>query len=175
MFGSGRLPSTSVRSTATATIPEDASFRRHSLKHASSLDSETFEEQAVRFVLAGAPVRKFREGGRRKPHHVHLRMLGAGDAVAWHERETELDNLSDKLRVAQVLHADDALFGEEFSGEGYFDENTHEEQLSFSIVLKSGRTLFVLAGSTAEKECWVHGINAIVSRRCLSAEQLFAQ
>ena len=170
MFGSGKRPSTSVRSTATATIPEDASFRRHSLKHASSLDSETFEEQAVRFVLAGAPVRKFREGGRRKPHHVHLRMLGAGDAVAWHERETELDNLSDKLRIAQVLHADDALFGEEFSGEGYFDENTHEEQLSFSIVLKSGRTLFVLAGSTAEKECWVHGINAIVSRRCLSAD-----
>ena len=59
--------------------------------------------------LAGAPVRKFREGGRRKPHHVHLRMLGAGDAVAWHEREMELDNLSDKLRIAQVLHADDAL------------------------------------------------------------------
>ena len=84
MFGSGKRPSTSVRSTATATIPEDASFRRHSLKHASSLDSETFEEQAVRFVLAGAPVRKFREGGRRKPHHVHLRMLGAGQESREH-------------------------------------------------------------------------------------------
>ena len=122
----------------------------------------------MRFVLAGAPVRKFREGGRRKPHHVHLRMLGAGDAVAWHERETELDNLSDKLRA--VLHADDALFGEEFSGEGYFDENTHER--SFSIVLKSGR-IFV-SPARRRRGCWVHGMRSsrgaasrpISRRRC---------
>ena len=137
------------------TSASDAPAIRTLPRQPSDVDAKALaqREHAIRFVLHGAWVKKFkRQGKQLAPHSVFLRM--APDAnkptVEWGAGRREV-----------VEAVDGGLFGDDFRGDVYFDKHRAEESLCFSLVLEK-RTLFFLALSLYEKERWVIGLRTLI-------------
>ena len=110
-------------------------------------------EQAIRFVLRGAWVRKFKRQGKvGAPHMVFLQCKADAltPTVKWGGRREA------------VVGVDGGLFGDEFLGDSYFDKHHADEALCFSLRL-AGRTLFFLALNEVERDRWVQGLHALIS------------
>lgn len=139
-----------------------------------------FTHQAARFVLAGSPVRKFGQEGRRKPHNVSLRLLVPTmecprRVLHWHdlrgrastERSPE-EPLHAKGRVAEVVGASEQTPLDTT----HFDARMSVKPLLFSLTLRT-RSIFLLAASKLEKDMWVAGVNALLSDDATLSELLF--
>lgn len=110
-------------------------------------------EQAVRFVLQGAWVRKFPRSGHGRPRTLYMRFVaqaGSAPVVEWHGQR------------ATVQYIDHRLFDEDgFMGDTYFDTHKADESLCFSLKL-AHRRLYLLTHSEIEKERWVDGVNELI-------------
>lgn len=147
-----------------------------------------FQHQSVRFVLAGAPVRKFGQEGRRKPHDILLRLLVPSmecprRLLHWHDVSRRASTaapeepLRAKGRVAEAIGASDQMTSDATQDENhalarFFDSRLDVRALLFSVSLRS-RSIYLLAASTLEKDMWVAGINALLSDDATLSELLF--
>ena len=137
----------------------------------SALGDDAFTEQAVNFVLKGGMGQKFDRQGKGKPHAMYLKLIPCAVrgpvAVYWQDTSHVPESPSQKGKMGEVVAVNDELAraepGEDaFQGEAYFDRHLEQEELFFTITLRS-RSLFLLAATTLEKEMWVCGFAALQS------------
>ena len=150
------------------------------LETPSELGSQAFMVQAVRFVLAGASVRKFTMSGKGRPHPVFLRVIPCSApgplAVYWVDGAPPSFTRRARGKLGELRQVDDELCREgeridEFKGDHYFDRELQDEELFLTMTLQT-RSLFLLASTLAEKSMWIIGINALKSGRAFQLAEV---